>query len=71
MRKPSVQRAPARRKIKRSGVPITFYLENSLNSRLNAAVKTRRVGKSTIIRLALERLLNQLETGQLELPLGL
>jgi hypothetical protein len=29
------------------------------------------VGKSSIIRLAVERLLTELESGQLELPLGI
>lgn len=52
-------------------MPITVYLDNSLNSRLNATSKERRVGKSSIIRLAVERLLTELESGQLELPLGI
>jgi len=60
-----------RPKINRSGVPITVYLDKSLNNRLNATSKERHVGKSSIIRLAVERLLTQLESGQLELPLGI
>jgi predicted DNA-binding protein len=71
MRQPAIPRNAPRPKTNRSGVPITVYLDNSLNSRLNATSKERHVGKSSIIRLAVERLLTQLESGQLELPLGI
>ena len=70
MRQPALRNAP-RPKTNRSGVPITFYLDKTLNNRLNATSKERHVGKSSIIRLAVERLLTQLESGQLELPLGI
>jgi hypothetical protein len=60
-----------RPKTNRSGVPITVYLDKALNNRLNTTSKERHVGKSSIIRLAVERLLTQLESGQLELPLGI
>jgi hypothetical protein len=56
---------------KRSGVPHTVYFSEELTAALNAAVRSRRVGKSTIIRIAVEELLRRLESGQLELPLGL
>ena len=39
--------------------------------RLKATSKERLVGKSAIIRLAIERFLTQLDSGQLDLPLGL
>ncbi len=71
MRQPAARRNAPRPKTNRTGVPITVYLDNSLNSRLNATSKERRVGKSSIIRLAVERLLTELESGQLELPLGI
>jgi hypothetical protein len=58
-------------KPKRKGVPHTIYFSEELAVALNEAVRTRRVGKSTIIRIAVEQLLKKLESGQLELPLGL
>lgn len=70
MAKPAQRNRP-RPKTNRSGVPITFYVDKSLNSRLNATSKERHVFKSSIIRIAVERLLTQLESGQLELPLGI
>jgi hypothetical protein len=60
-----------RPKSNRNGVPVTLYIDEDLNKRLNATSKERHVGKSSIVRLAIERFLTQLESGQLELPLGL
>jgi predicted DNA-binding protein len=71
MRQTPAPRSAPRPKTNRSGVPITFYLDETLNQRLNTTSKERHVGKSSIIRLAVERLLTQLESGQLELPLGI
>ena len=71
MRQTPAHRSAPRPKTNRSGVPITVYLDETLNQRLNTTSKERHVGKSSIIRLAVERLLTQLENGQLELPLGI
>jgi hypothetical protein len=71
MRQSTAHRNVPRPKTNRSGVPITVYLDETLNRRLNATSKERHVGKSSIIRLAVERLLTQLDSGQLDLPLGL
>jgi hypothetical protein len=71
MRQTTVHRGVRRPKTNRSGVPITVYLDKTLTHRLNATSKERHVGKSSIIRLAVDRLLTQLESGQLELPLGI
>ncbi len=71
MRQTTANRSVPRPKTNRSGVPITVYLDDTLNKRLNATSKERHVGKSSIIRLAVERLLTQLESGQLDLPLGI
>ena len=60
-----------RPKSKRTGVPVSIYIDPDLNRRLNATSKERLVGKSAIIRLAIQRLLTQLDSGQLDLPLGL
>lgn len=59
------------RQPKRSGVPHTVYFSDELTASLAATAHTRRVGKSTIIRIAVEELLRKLESGQLELPLGI
>ena len=71
MRQTTAQRSVPRPKTNRTGVPITFYLDQGLNKRLNDTSKERHVGKSSIIRLAVERLLTQLDSGQLDLPLGI
>jgi len=71
MRQTTAHSKVPRPKTNRSGVPITVYIDSDLNQRLNTTSKERHVGKSSIIRLAVERLLTQLESGQLELPLGL
>jgi predicted DNA-binding protein len=56
---------------KRTGKPLTVYLADDLSSALSAASKKRMVHKSVIVRVAVERLLNDLEAGQLQLPLGI
>lgn len=56
---------------KRNGKPITVYLADDLSHALTTASKKRMVHKSVIVRIAVERLLNDLEHGQLELPLGI
>jgi Ribbon-helix-helix protein, copG family len=56
---------------KRNGIPHTVYFSEELTAALNHAAQARRVGKSTIIRIAIEELLRKLDSGQLELPLGL
>jgi hypothetical protein len=56
---------------KRKGKPLTVYFNEALAHRLHFVSQERRVPKATLVRFAVERLLNQLSTGQLELPLGL
>lgn len=56
---------------KRTGKPLTVYLADDLSHALAVVSKKRMVHKSVIVRVAVERLLNDLETGQLELPLGI
>ena len=60
-----------RRKPHRRGVPLTVYLSDELSEALSTTATTRRVDKATIVRVALERFLQQLANGQLDLPLGL
>lgn len=68
-RKRSVVRAETT--VKRNGKPLTVYLNDDLSQALTTTCEKRKVHKSDIVRVAVERLLNQLEAGQLELPLGI
>jgi predicted DNA-binding protein len=56
---------------RRTGKPFTIYLAEDQFLRLNTVAKQRRVAKSALVRYALERLIEQMEDGQFELPLGL
>lgn len=56
---------------KRRGKPLIVYFDEGLADKLKSASQDRRVAKATLVRFAVERLLNQLGSGQLELPLGL
>jgi hypothetical protein len=60
-----------RRRGKRNGKPLTVYLSTDLSKALQNASTERRVHKSEIVRVAVQRLLHDLSSGQLELPLGL
>lgn len=57
--------------VRRSGKPFTVYLADDLNRVLNQVSEQRNVDKSVIVRVALKRLFTELESGQLELPLGI
>jgi hypothetical protein len=57
--------------VKRRGKPLTVYLNDDLSLALATTCEKRKVHKSDIVRVAVERLLNELESGQLELPLGI
>jgi hypothetical protein len=57
--------------VKRRGRPHTVYLSDELSRNLSDVSERRKVDKSTIVRVAIERLLNDLENGQLHLPLGI
>ena len=61
---------PAQRP-KRNGVPLTVYLSHELSDAVSAVSRDRRVDKATLVRTALERLLQQIADGQLNLPLGI
>jgi hypothetical protein len=58
-------------KPKRSGVPFTLYLSDSQANALSDISDRRQVPKSTLVRYAVERLLIDLENGQLKLPIGI
>jgi predicted DNA-binding protein len=54
----------------RKGVPFTVYFSAEQAQALANISRDRRVSKATVVRFAVERLLEQIESGQLELPLG-
>jgi hypothetical protein len=56
--------------VMRKGVPFTMYFSPEQADALAAISRDRRVSKSTVVRFAVERLLEQLKNGQLELPFG-
>jgi len=60
------RRAPAR-----SGSPLTVYFPLDQAEKLSQVSRDRRVSKANLVRLAVDRLLRQLEAGQLNLPLGI
>jgi hypothetical protein len=55
----------------RKGVPFTIYLTVEQAEALASVSQQRRVSKSTVIRFALERLLDQIAKGQLQGPFGM
>jgi hypothetical protein len=54
----------------RKGVPFTMYFSSEQAEALAAISRDRRVSKSTVVRYAVERLLEQLKNGQMNLPFG-
>ena len=55
----------------RKGVPFTMYFSPEQAEALAVVSRDRRVSKSTVVRFAVERLLQQIKSGQLELPFGM
>jgi hypothetical protein len=55
----------------RTGKPFTIYLSNQQFEQLQLVAKKRCVAKSVLVRFALDRFIDQLQNGQIELPLGL
>lgn len=56
--------------MQRKGRPITLYLRQEQAVELEAVSRTRHVAKAEVIRLALDRLLEDIRGGQMNLPLG-
>jgi hypothetical protein len=54
----------------RSGVPFTMYFSTEQAEALATLSRALRVSKSTLVRYALERLLEQVANGQLVVPFG-
>jgi hypothetical protein len=65
------ERRQRRKTSKRKGKKaVLVYLPNEEADRLTTFARERRVTKTELVRLAVGRLINQLNSGQLELPLG-
>jgi predicted DNA-binding protein len=58
-------------KAKRKGKALLVYFRKEDAERLSSVAKERRVAKAELVRVAVGRFLNDLNSGQLELPLGL
>jgi len=55
----------------RKGVPLTVYLTEDQTAKLNAISEQRRVAKAELLRAAVDLLLDQLNKGQFQPPLGI
>jgi Ribbon-helix-helix domain len=55
----------------RKGKPLTIYFPRQQANRLRRLSEQRQVPMANIVRFAIDRLLVDLNNGQLELPLGL
>ncbi len=58
------------RVVTRNGTPFTVYFSEEQTRRLNDISRLRRVTKAELLRFAVDRLIDELQGGQLELPLG-
>lgn len=65
------ERRPTRRTSKRNGRPLVVYFSQEQAEGLDSLSRQRRVAKADLVRFAVDRLLNQINSGQLELPLGI
>lgn len=54
----------------RKGTPLTVYFSDEQTMQLNDISRQRRVAKAELLRIAVDLLVNQLNDGQLQLPLG-
>lgn len=59
-------KAPARK-----GTPLTVYFSDAQTIQLNNLSRERRVPKAELLRIAVDLLVDQLNGGQLQLPLGI
>lgn len=56
---------------KRRGKAFMVYLTQGQSFRLKSIAHDRHVSRAVLVRFAIDQLLKQLSSGQLELPLGL
>jgi hypothetical protein len=55
----------------RTGKPLVIYFPRQQANKLRSLSEQRRVPMANIVRFAVDRLLSDVNNGQLELPLGL
>jgi Ribbon-helix-helix domain len=55
----------------RKGKPLTVYFSDAQTVQLNDLSRRRRVPKSELLRIAVDLLVDQINGGQLHLPLGI
>ena len=67
----SKPKAKVRKEARRTGTPFTLYLSIEQARELEHLSRERHVAKAAVVRFAVERLLSDLGSGQLELPLGI
>lgn len=60
-----------RKKSLRRGVPFTVYFAPQQAEALQSMARERHVAKATIIRIAVDQLLRQLESGKFTLQFGI
>jgi hypothetical protein len=65
------QKSMPRKEVQRKGTPFTLYLSAEQAKQLEILSRQRSVAKAAVVRFAVDRLLAQLGSGQLELPLGI
>ena len=63
--------AKPKRKTRRSGIPLMVYFQPEQATRLKDLSEKRRIPRANIVRFAVERLLDDINGGQMDLPLGL
>jgi hypothetical protein len=56
---------------RRRGKPFMVYLTHEQSAQLKSIARDRHVSRAAVVRFAIDQLLKQLSSGQLELPLGL
>ena len=56
---------------RRSGLPFTLYLRREQAARLEMLARGRHVAKSELVRVAIDRLLDELERRRQHAPVGL
>jgi hypothetical protein len=65
------RKSMAKKEVQRKGTPFTLYLSLEQARQLESVSQKRRIPKAAVVRFAVDRLLTQLGSGQLELPLGI
>jgi hypothetical protein len=62
---------PRTARVKRKGKALLVYFAKDQAEKLSSVAHERRVAQAELVRVAVGRFLNELNSGQLDLPLGL